>query len=67
MKTRKMALSIISILIAVAGTWLYVSGKNSGRPVPYYALGMLAYGWIFIIYSTIDSAARGFKKRYRGK
>ncbi|MFC4769023.1 hypothetical protein [Effusibacillus consociatus] len=67
MNTRKTVIFLISLLIAAAGTALFVAGKRAGEPTPYYVMGMLAYGWIFVGYMVIDSAARAAKKRYRGK
>lgn len=58
---------VFSIIIAIAGTFLYVAEKKGNEPVPVYVLGMVSYGWMFVVYMLINSAAHSYKKRYRRK
>ncbi|WP_018131205.1 hypothetical protein [Effusibacillus pohliae] len=67
MQTRNTVILLISLLIAIAGAAMYAFAKRAGEPIPYYVMGMLAYGLVFVGYTAIDSAARNYKKRYRGK
>ncbi|WP_200758678.1 hypothetical protein [Effusibacillus dendaii] len=67
MDLRRTLLFIFSLILAVTGTILYVSAKRSGQSLPYYAMGLLAYGWTFVGFWMIDTAARTYKKKYRDR
>ncbi|GAX89512.1 hypothetical protein [Effusibacillus lacus] len=67
MRKQKIILFLISLVVAAFGAALFGAKLRADEPVPYYVMGMLAYGLIFIGYLGIDSAARSYKNRYRRK
>lgn len=67
MERKKQIVMILSLLIAVLGTALFVYEKLTADTISPYILGLLAYGWIFVAYMLINSSAHAFKRRYRGK
>lgn len=67
MHRKHMLVFLFSLLIAILGSVLYLKARLTGNPVPLYVSGLLAYGGVFILFTLIDSAARAYKKKYRGK
>lgn len=67
MKTMRYLVVLLSIVLTGFSTAMWWKYQQSGTPLPLYLLGMLSYGWVFMLFLIINRISASIKRQFRGK
>lgn len=59
-------LLIVSFLVAVVGTAMWLRYKIVDTTAPLWVLGVIGYGWTFVLFLGFNAFGRSYARKRRG-